>query len=303
VKAFAAAVALLGAALPALAQEGSLDVLDGETLYEGGALVTIGYEFEEREGLLHGRDRVSDPLDRKLIDSTIALGAHYGLRYDLQLSAVVPYVRRTIEIEDPSGPDRIASEGPGDAALVAKWRYYRWDDVGKALNFAVLAGLELPTGEADAKDHGREVAPEFQPGSGSWDPSFGTAVTYEPGRWRFNAAVLYQRNGQGEEDFKSGDELFAELAAGNRFWLEPYPGPFMRFDVLLRHRHSWRSTQHGDIVHDSGGDLLTAGATLAFRPRPTIDLQLFLEIPVYQKVEGTQLEEDFSIFLAIGYRI
>ena len=287
----------------AFAQEGSLDVLDGETLYEGGWLLTAGYEYERREGLRHGSDRVSDPLDRRLVDHTFALGAHYGLRYDLQLSAIVPYISRTLTLDDPAGPDRVSEEGWGDAALVAKWRYLRLDDVGRATNFAVLAGLELPTGDTDLSVDDPTVGHDLQVGSGSWDPSIGTAVTHEPGRWRFNAAVLYQWKGEGTRNFKEGDEFFAELAAGNRFWLEPYPGPFMRFDALLRYRREWRSREDGDVVHDSGGDLLTVGATLAFRPRPTIDLQLFVEYPVYQSLEGTQLEEDLSVFFAFGIRI
>lgn len=288
------------------AQEGSLDVLDGETLFEGGWLVTAGYGFEEREGLLDRRRDVSDPLDRRLREHTLALGAHYGLRYDLQLSAIFPYVTRTLTLDDPAGPDRFSAEGTGDAAVVAKWRYYRWDDVGKAMNFAVLAGLELPTGSAHERDHGARLPPELQPGSGSWDPSIGTAVTYEPGRWRFNAAALYQFNGKGARDYKEGDEFFAELAAGNRFWLEPYPGPFMRFDALLRYRHQWSSRLNGDAVRDPLdriGDLLTVGATLAFRPQPVLDFQVFVEVPVYERTRDAQLEEAVSIFFVVGYRL
>jgi hypothetical protein len=297
------ALALLAGAACAFAQEGSLDVLDGETLYEGGWLFTLGHEFERREGLRRGRDRVSDPLERRLDSHTAAFGAHYGLRYNVQLSAIIPYVHRALTLEDPAGPDRVSEEGLGDLAAVVKWRFLRLDEVGRATNFAVLAGLELPTGDDDPPSGAPVQREDFQIGSGSWDPFLGAAVTHEPGRWRFNAAVLYQHNGQGTRDFKAGDELFAELAAGNRFWLEPYPGPFMRFDALLRYRHAWKARQDGDAVRDSGGDVLTAGATLAFRPRPTLDFQIFLEYPIYRFLEGTQLEEDWSVFFAFGLRI
>ncbi len=293
----------LAIVLAALVQEGSLDVLDGETLFEEGWLFTLGHEFERRAGLREGTDRVADPLDRRLDSHTTALAVHYGLRYNLQLSAIVPHVARTLTLDDPAGPDRLSAQGLGDAALVAKWRFLRIDDVGVATNFAVLGGLEMPTGDDNARDEGVLLPPEMQPGSGSWDPSLGAAVTHEPGRWRFNAALLYQRNGQGGDDFKAGDELFGELAAGNRFWLEPYPGPFMRFDVLVRWRHQWRARQDGEIAHDSGGDLMTVGVTLAFRPRPVLDFQIFVEMPVYQSVKGTQLEEDISVFFVFGCRI
>lgn len=304
-RALAIAVAAAAGFSPAvaLAQEGTLDVLDGETLFEGGWLFTLGSELQARQGLRHGRDRVADPLDRRLTQWSLDFAAHYGLQYNVQISAIVPWIDRELKLDDPAGPDRIAADGFGDLALVAKWRFYRWDDVGKAANFSLIAGIETPTGEDDARSNGVRLAPELQPGSGSWDPSIGAAVTYEPGRWRFNAAALYKRNGLGAQDFKFGDEVFAELAAGNRFWLEPYPGPFMRFDVLLRFRHQGLASDGGSRVADSGGDFLTAGATLAFRPRPTLDFQLFVEVPILEDLNGTQVEEDVSIFFVIGFRI
>jgi hypothetical protein len=68
----------------------------------------------------------------------------------------------------------------------------------------------------------------------------------------------------------------------------------MRFDALLRYRST-----HGD----SDGDLLTTGATLAFRPRPTLDFQIFVEIPLYQRIPDLQMEEGPSFFFAFGFRI
>jgi hypothetical protein len=286
-----------------LAQEGALDVLDGETLYEDGWLFTLGCERVEKRGLLDGHDHVSDPLDRRQIDEAAVLSAHYGLRHDLQLSLIAPWVRRALELDDPAGPDRFASSGFGDLTLAAKWRIQRWDGPGFATNLAILGGLELPTGSDDARDHGARLAPDLQPGSGSWDPFLGAGITHEPGRWRFNAFGLYKRQGMGGHDFKHGDQAFFELAAGNRFWLEPYPGPFMRLDAVLRCRHEWKDVDGGNAVGGSGGDQLTAGVNWAFRPRPTLDLQVSVEVPVYESVEGTQLAEDWSLFIAIGVRI
>src|SRR5262245_60425629 len=250
--------------LPALvatgwAQEGALDVLDGESLYEDGWLLTAGTEFRARRGLLDGSDRTADPLHRQEFTYAAVVSAHYGLVHTLQLGAIVPYVSRVLTLDDPAGPDRLASGGMGDVTLYGKWRYYRWDDVGIATNFAILAGLELPTGRDDVVDKGVFLPADLQPGSASWDPFIGIAVTHEPGRWRFNAMTLYKRVGEGTHDYKQGDQFFAELAAGNRFWLEPYPGPFMRADVMLRYRHEWADRRAGGVVPKTGGDLFTIG--------------------------------------------
>lgn len=286
----------------AVAQEGALDVLDGETLYEDGWLITAGYEFRQKRGLLEGADRVGDPLHRRQTDHAGVLSGHYGLLHTLQVGTIVPYVRRSQRLDDPVGPDRYASEGPGDMTVYAKWRYYRWDDVGIATNFAVIGGLELPTGADDRRDEGLLLPAELQPGSASWDPFFGTSVTHEPGRWRFNAMTLYKRVGQGTHDYKQADQFFAEAAVGNRFWLEPYPGPFMRADLMIRYRYEWADVQGGRRVGDTGGELVTVGLNWAFRPRPTLDFQVAIEYPLYESLRGTQLRESLAIFVVSGIR-
>lgn len=287
----------------AFAQEGALDVLDGETLYENGWLLTAGYELAAKRGLLDGSDRVGDPLGRRQRDQAAVLSAHYGILNTLQVGTIVPYMTKTLTLDDPTGPDRFSSDGMGDVTLYAKWRYYRLDDVGRATNFAVLAGLELPSGSDDERDRGVLLPAELQPGSASWDPFLGTAVTHEPGRWRFNAMTLVKRTGQGTHDYKQADQFFAELAVGNRFWLEPYPGPFMRADVVLRFRHEGADRRSGRAVADTGGELLTIGLNWAFRPRPTLDFQVAVEYPIYESLRGTQLKESFALFVAFGIRI
>jgi hypothetical protein len=279
-------------------QEGALDVLDGETLYEDGWLVTAGTEFRLRRGLLDGSDPVGDPLHQREFSNVPVVSGHYGLLNTLQTGAVVPFVLR--ELETDLG--RFSADGIGDVTLYAKWRYYRWDDVGKAMNFALLGGIELPTGRDDVVDRGVMLPSDMQPGSASWDPFLGTAVTYEPGRWRFNAMALVKRVGQGTHDLNQGDQVFAELAAGNRFWLEPYPGPFMRADVALRYRWEGADRQGGATVPSTGGQLLTAAVNWAFRPRPTVDLQVSVEIPIFEEVRGTHHKNVVAVFAAYGLR-
>lgn len=295
----AASIALLGVTLSA--QQNTIDVLDGETLFKGGWLFSTEFGLERREGLQRGHRRVPNPFRRRDITESVALSGHYGLRQDLQLSVILPYVRRERRQSGPA-PNRLSAHGFGDASLIAKWRFYRWDADNQTINIALLLGLELPTGPFREKDGGVRLPPGLQPGSGSWDPSVGLAATYEPGRWRFNAAVQYTDNRQNSRDFRFGDEAFVELEAGNRFWLEPYPGPFMRFDVTARYYYQARGRQDGHLDHNTGEERITVGATLAFRPRPSLDFQIGGELPVYQVMKSTQTKQDFALFFAVGLR-
>jgi hypothetical protein len=282
-----------------LSQEGALDVLDGETLYEDGWLFAAGYGVRLRRGLLDGDDRIGDPLHQRQIDHGAAVSAHYGIRNTFQVGAVIPYMSRTLE----SDVDRLSASGLGDVALYAKWRFHRWDDVGVATNLSLLGGLELPSGEDDARDSGAVLPAELQPGSASWDPFLGFALTHEPGRWRFNAMALGKRTGEGTHDYKQADQFFVEVAAGNRFWLEPYPGPFMRADVMIRYRREWADRQSGQTVAGTGGDLVTLGVNWAFRPRPTLDFQIAVEVPLYEHLRGPQLKEGIAVFFVFGVRL
>jgi hypothetical protein len=295
----AAGLVFLALAAPrAPAQEGTLDVLDGETLYDGGWLVTIAYDEARRSGLRHGSEEVADPLHQSRVDRETVLAAHWGMQHDLQLSAILPFVDRTLSA---SGAPDLDASGVGDATLFAKWRFYRWDAPSKALNVALIGGIEMPTGSDDETSGGATLPADLQPGSGSWDPLLGLGATYEPGRWRFNALALSKWNTPNDEGYRFGNELTLELEAGNRFWLEPYPGPFMRLDGRVKYVAEG-SDHDGGVVPDTGGERVTVGANLAFRPRPSLDFQLGYDVTVHEHVVGTQLEHDSFLGFTFGFR-
>lgn len=275
-----------------------LDVFDGETLYEGGFLVTFGFDLERGSDLRRGTHRVPDPFAAHETKTRTTLAVQYGLRNDIQLGLALPYVAND---RDGTGVGANAS-GLGDLTLLGKWRFYRWDAPAKALNVAALLDVSLPTGQDDEKQNGVRIEPELQPGSGSVDPALGVAATYEPGRWRFNMAALYRFRTDIDGDHTHlGDELVTEVEVGNRFWLEPYPGPFMRADVAVRYYWEDESRQDGRL-RDTGGERAAVALTWAFRPRPSLDFQASAELPFWQDVNGTQLGEDWGMSLAFGYR-
>lgn len=281
----------------------TLDVLGGETLYEDGWLFTLGYGLTRKAGLLRGQDRVGDPNHTVEIDQGVPLAAHYGLLHDVQLGVVLPYVFNSFHQGNTLGPTRLSAEGLGDITLYGKWAFLEHFEPHMNLKASVIGGLGMATGSDHESDRGVRLPPELQPGTGSWDGFLGAAVNYEPSRWKFDATVLYKRNGENDEHYHFGDELFVELAAGNRFYLEPYPGPFMRFDLELLYRHFDHDRLGASAVDDTGKDLLTVGGRYVFRPRPEIDTQVEVEVPVYQHVRGTQLAEKFSVFFVFAIRI
>jgi hypothetical protein len=178
-------VFLLAAGLRAQAV---LDVVDGETLYEGGHLVSFSSELVREEILRRGDARTADAAASHRYRSTSTLAWLYGLRHDLQVGIALPYV----DDEREFAGGQQAAAGIGDVELLAKWRVHRWHAPGVAVNTSLIATLSLPTGDDDHRAGSQELEPEQQLGSGGIDPAIGFAITPEPGRWRFNAAVLYR---------------------------------------------------------------------------------------------------------------
>jgi hypothetical protein len=282
----------------ATSAQGVLDLLDGETLYDGGSLLTLGAEIERGGRLFRGGDQVGDPLDTVETSLRTTVGFQFGLRHYLQVGFALPFVSR----ERATNAGDFDAAGLGDLALFTKARVLRLDGPGFATNFALIGALSVPTGADDRRALGVRLEPELQPGSGSLDPSIGFAVTHEPERWRFNAAVLHTfRLDLDDDGNRLGNEFVAELAVGNRFWLQPYPGPFMRADAIARYYHE-DAALVGTQLANSGSERATIGLNWAFRPRPSIDLQINVEYVVWQRVRGTQVGDDWSVDFTSGFR-
>jgi hypothetical protein len=286
----------------AAAQDGGLDILDGETLWGDGGQVTLSEVYRRKSTLYDGNNRIHDPLDQTLTESRTTLGFNYGARPELTLSLLVPYVSNEFRFDGSSGRETVSAAGLGDVTLLAKYRLFKEDWHLGSFNWTAFAGTELPTGSTQERDDGARLSPELQPGSGSWDPIVATAATYEQDRFKLNGVVLFEHNGQGAQDYKFGDLAVAELTPGYRFVVAKFPGPLLRADLGIQWRHEFAAEQDGDRLANSGGDTLLLKPGLVFWPRPWWGLVLSLELPVYRNLRGQQLGQDFGAFFSISYR-
>lgn len=201
-----------------------------------------------------------------------------------------------------SGRFRDSADGLGDLAVVAKYRLWKHDLTLFSVNWTVFAGVEAPTGRTNSREHGDRLAPDLQPGSGSWDFIAATAATLEIDRFKVNAVVRAVRNGRGTQDFKAGDTLSGELTLGYRVIVEKFPGPLLRLQAGLEWTHEFRARQDGHRLRDSGSDTLVIRPAAVFWPRAWLGLVLEADIPLYQDVGGRQLALDFGVSLSVSIR-
>jgi hypothetical protein len=76
----------------------------------------------------------------------------------------------------------------------------------------------------------------------------------------------------------------------------------MRADLAVRYEREAHSRAAGLELPSSGAERALVAVNLAFRPRPSLDLQLEVEAPLWQEVNGTQYGSDWIVRFTFGYR-
>jgi hypothetical protein len=236
----------------------------------------------------------------------------------LTLMAMLPYETMTMKHEESNGDSfRQSADGIGDLEVMAMITLL--GDIQKGGHRLIFnAGMSLPTGSIDVKDHGHgnptnaPVLLEYfmQLGSGTYDLMPGITYLGESGRWAWGAQTIETiRLGRNDNGYRFGDEY--RLSAWTSYRTADWFAPSVRLDG------SWWE------------DIKGSDARLATNPTPEgrpnlrggrrLDLllglnfyvpggrlkgnRLMLEggLPVYQHLDGPQLGTAWMLNLSWSY--
>ena len=288
-------------------------VMGAHTHGRGGWMLSYRYMHMNMDGNRDGTGRVGtqEVLDDFMVaplDMTMdmhMLGAMYGLTDTVTLMAMIPYLDKSMDHRTRMGVTFTTdAEGFGDAKLTALFTMF---DNG-AHHVHLGAGLSLPTGSIDEKDDtpagpDQQLPYPMQLGSGTFDLMPGLTYLGNSGAWSWGGQVLATlRLGDNDRDYSLGDSF--DLTA----WLARQLGPL--FSASLRAKASfWGDIDGADkdlnpmMVPTAdpdrrGGSRVDILAGLSLQgpngPLQGHSLSLELGFPVYQKLDGPQLETDWT---------
>lgn len=202
---------------------------------------------------------------------TTSLGLGYGLTDNLTLGIRVPYVFRygMRDIHDAEVGKRGNSIGIGDITFFGQYRFLK--DEKHHLHAALISGLKIPSGVRRTKGRDGEIfEADEQPGSGSWDPLIGIAISKKVKGFSIDANGLYKFTTNGSQGSNLGDTATYNIAGSHRFLnngdfsfskknLESKLAQKISADGILELNGSWTqkpNTFHGFIDQNHGGNLV-----------------------------------------------
>lgn len=269
--------------------------LQAEISYDLNYLQTLKNEWE-----------VYPETSRKRVTQSILLKSGYSINSWLSVDALFSYVSQEREITILEETYQVRTSGIGDAVILPKITLARLSQRGYELQLG--SGLKVPLGRTDHEDErGIVLNADMQPGSGTWD-----VITWAYYARQFNfrpslvvsARVLGRFNGKnrkyyGSQTYQFGTSSQIFLSLGDQFLLG---NRVLAPSLSLRYRWAANDRINEQELENTGGQWINVIPALSWHFRQNIILHMVPEIPLFSRVNGTQLTPTFRMQLGIYYR-
>ncbi len=243
-----------------------------------------------------------------------SVNGSYGITEDFMATINVPYIyRENIRAGTHSHSGGITSNtvtdfgdsgGLGDISLMGKYRFLK----NQGFESSVMFGLEIPTGSTDKSRDGVKMEAEHQPGSGSWNPAMGFAVSKQMGPWSFDASLLYAWGMEGSQQTDLGDRANYGIAVTHRIGGEDHDhghGKIHKheaWDLVLELNGEWFGQQQSSDRKndDSGGTVMYLSPGLRYTSGDAWAAHVSVGVPVRDAQRQGHPDTDFKITAGIG---
>ena len=295
-------------------------VMGDHVMDEGEIMLSYRYMKMEMDGNRTGTDSVSTPLPGFMVSPLSMdmdmhmLGAMYAPTEKLTLSLMVPVL--SISMDHRVNMNNVEftteSDGIGDITLAGIYQLTKSTNSNLLFNLA----LSVPTGSIDEKDvlpvsMGVPVQLPYpmQIGSGTYDITPGLTYTRLYTEWSWGAQGLYTfRTGKNDNAYTLGDKLNISL------WLAKMLNHSLSLSARLN-ALDWENIDGADDKLDPlptvptknpelrGGSRVDAllGINYVAHSLNYIRFAFEIGVPVYQDLNGPQLETDLVLTLGTQY--
>lgn len=236
--------------------------------------------------LLRNGNELVDPLNREVDVLAWENFLVYGLLRHTTVVGVLPLVTRSVSLAAEGQRSSSRETGLADPLFLVQYDgLYRKNRPGGFTRLGGFFGVRPPWGQ---EPFSSEATAFLQ----------GLIFTHSTPRWFFNGDFQWTASARGE-NFELGDVFQYDASAMYR--LLTYPEWKDLFLVLEVNGVSERRAERNGIkVNDTGGNSVFLSPGVEFFLKPNLVLEFSAQVPVHQRLNGTQLGRDF--ILATGFR-
>lgn len=228
------------------------------------------------------------------------------------------------EVHDEGLEELGDSIGFGDITLISQYQALSTDSFQAAL----IGGIKLPTGPSNIKGNtGERFEALNQPGTGSFDPLFGLALSKQFGRFGLDSNFLYRLSTQGSQDTVVGDIANYNIAISyainhdhddsqfshkheevnkktflQKIFPEHIGSNHLTWDLILEMNSTWEERPEISEVKDinHGGTILVISPGLRMTMNDSWVYNLSLGFPVLEDLNGEQGGSDLQLFFGVA---
>jgi len=188
----------------------------------------------------------------------------------------------------------------GDVRVLGRYQFTPTESAEHTLaQWGLTFGAKLPTGSHTVTNSEGETAERtLQPGTGTTDALFGAfvrrALPLKDMSWFAQALVQFPLNTR--DDYKPGKRL--SIDTGLRYESSERLALLLQANVLFRGRDSGEQAE----PEDSGGKSVWLSPGVSFAVTKSIQAYGFVQLPLYQYVNGVQLVAERSFVFGLSTR-
>jgi len=271
-----------------------INSVDGVLFPKGQIGVIVKEIYMNKDGLYDGDSKISTvppntPIEKEMFVHNLT--ARYGLLDSVELKMKITYKDMAIKRQSPVTRPEFDNAGLGDSTLWARYQILSQKKKDPVFLWAGM-GLNIPTGETDAKTNGTVDPMTMQAGDGSWDPIIDMGITKKIGGLKLNAYASYTFSTEGDNDYRWGDTFQFDISSV--YCLNHW----VALDLELNNFWKEENELNGTGIPVTGGFqmFLTPGVHLMW-PGKKHHLGLGVPITVYRDLNGPQLSEDYRVIL------
>jgi hypothetical protein len=275
----------------------------------GGFQADLRFDYFNQSQLRTGtgkfdRGGAGLPNEREIQQETINRNYNLFLDYapnaDWGISAQIPWFNRYHTTIAPGDEDISTSQTKsiGDVRLVGRYRGLAADR-----SVGVLFGLKLATGSFHnnfiaGPQQGEPLDRGLQPGTGTTDLLLG-AYTYGAVNrdWDYFAEAIVQQPLDSRDEFRPGTGLNVSLGA--RYMSIERVTPQIQVNMRAERRESGLNAD----VENSGATLVYLSPGVTVKVTPKSSAYAFLQVPIFQRVNGLQIEARYSVSVGMRFAL